>query len=136
MDFASVIGLPLPENYWKDRFNYSASLEALSTLIHLNGTTEKDNGRLRSAIVAGDWVAGDRDIPMMLRKQAKKFVRSFAESNATFFSRYVDPGHARDFAPDFARFAMSIPEIPPEAIEARIQKARAVVTRRQERRGE
>lgn len=126
-DFASVIGLPLPEKYWKNQANSSLSLEALSALIHLNGTDEKDNEPLRRAIIAGDWTVGDRDIPMILRRKAKKFVRGFEESNAAFFSRYVDPKHATEFAPDFSRFAQSIPEIPVEATEARIQKARAVV---------
>jgi hypothetical protein len=132
-DFASVIGLPLPEKYWTGRFNYSLSLEVLATLIHLNGSAEKDNENLRRAIISGQWAAGDRDIPMILRRKAKKFVLGFEESNAKFFSQYVDPGHAKDFEPDFMRFAMSIPEIPLETIEARIQKARDVVTRRRER---
>ena len=128
-DFASVIGLPLPEKYWKNQANSSLSLEALSALIHLNGTDEKDNAALRHAIIAGDWIVGDRDIPMIVRRKAKKFVRDFEESNAAFFSRYVDPKHATAFAPDFSRFAQSIPEIPVEATEARIQKARAAVAR-------
>jgi hypothetical protein len=126
-DFASVIGLPLPEKYWKKRANSSVSLEALSTLIYLNGTDEKDNAALRHAIIAGDWTVGDRDIPMIVRRKAKNFTRGFEESNAAFFSRYVDPGHATAFAHDFSRFAQSIPEIPVEVIEARIQKARAAV---------
>ena len=134
MDFASVIGLPLPEKYWKNRANSSVSLEALSALIHLNATDEKDNEPLRRAIIAGDWTVGDRDIPMIERRKAKKFTRGFDASNAAFFSRYVDPGHATDFAPDFSRFAQSIPEIPVEAIEARIQKARAALAREPEQR--
>ena len=130
-DFASVIGLPLPEKYWKDRFNQSVSLEVLSTLIHLNGTAEKDNENLRHAIIAGDWAIGDRDVPMIARRHARRFVQGFAESNAKFFSRYVDPGHATEFASDFSRFEQSIPEIPVEAIEARIEKARAAVALKQ-----
>ena len=126
-DFASVIGLPLPEKYWKNRANSSVSLEVLSTLIHLNGTEEKDNEKLRQAIIAGDWALGDRDVPMILRRHARKFAKVFDESNAMFFSRYVDPGHATGFDSDFRRFAQSIPEVPMDAIEARIRKARAAV---------
>jgi len=131
-DFASVIGLPLPEKYWRNRANSSLSLEALSTLIYLNGTAERDNEALRRAIIAGDWVVGDRDIPMILRRQARKFARGFEQSNAVFFSRYVDPGHATEFADDFTRFAQSIPKVPMEAIEARILRARAAVAREQD----
>ena len=127
MDFASVIGLPLPEKYWKNRANASLSLESLSALIHLNGTDEKDDKKLRHAIIAGDWVLGDRDIPMIPRREARKFARSFEESNAQFFSRYIDPAHATDFDFDFTRFAQSIPKVPIETIEARIQRARAAV---------
>src|SRR5207237_7015968 len=90
-DFASVIGMPLPEKYWKNQANSSVSLEVLSTLIHLNGTAEKDNEALRRAIIAGDWTTGDRDIPMILRRDARRFARGFEKSNAAFFSRYVDP---------------------------------------------
>jgi hypothetical protein len=51
----------------------------------------------------------------------------FADSNAKFFAKYVDPAHATAFARGFARFAKNIPAIPVEHLRERIERARASI---------
>jgi hypothetical protein len=124
-DFASVIGLTLPENHRLKRANGSMSLEATSALIHLNASDERENKPLRRAIITGDWMNGERDIPMMDRKNARKFALGFDACNAKFFTKYVDPAHATAFARGFTRFARAVPAVSADDIQTRIEKARA-----------
>ncbi|HWA92504.1 MAG TPA: hypothetical protein VG889_20900 [Rhizomicrobium sp.] len=115
-DFSTRIGLELDEDRAGVASNESLSFETMCVLLLLNGSRHKDNKELRRKLIATGKKRNGKRIPMLTRGDAKAFLSKFADSNRTFFSRYVDPKLATDFSSDFVAFPEAVP--PPPGADA------------------
>jgi hypothetical protein len=110
-DFIEVAGLGRDAERTHVSTNESLSFETISALLYLNASKEKDNKELRRRIVAKGRKRNGRRIPMLTKVEAKEFYGRFRESNAQFFSKYIDKDLAIGFSIDFAAFPDEFPQL-------------------------
>jgi hypothetical protein len=110
------MGLKHNEGRVRVHANESLSFLCMSALLRLNGSRHWDNDALRRKLVATDRERSNQRIPFITKKEAQQFLSRFRKSNRLFFSKYVDPQLATEFADGFENFPDVIPEPSPSEL--------------------
>ena len=111
-DFLDITGLGTGMERPHVSANESLSFETISALLYLNASAEKENRELRRKLVTRGRKRNGPRIPMLTKAEAREFYGRFRDSNAKFFSKYIDKNLATGFSDDFLGFPDVLPKMP------------------------
>ena len=123
-DFCAMSGVAVDPDRPRVASNESLSFETLAALLVLNRSARNEDKVLRRRLIMKGNRRNGARIPMLAKKDARRFLSEFEETNRKFFMRYIDKSLGEGFTCDFSGFPDTLPEIPADAIRRLMPKQR------------